>query len=159
MAFQKQVQMYPAVGIEGAFASLNPYASYIALEGALIASENGATIGRFAWVNGNKVSNKGTTAPAGFVTRNGNFAVITQWLGESTMVIPEGVNVTLHTRGDFWAETSTVATVGQKIFASTTDGSICTGAAGATITGFIETNFSAASSCAAGELVIISAYL
>lgn len=159
MAFQKQVQMYPAIGVEGAFASQNPYASYVAFDGALIASSTGATIGHFAWVTGNEVSNAGTTAPAGFVTRNGNTAVITQWLGESSMVIPEGVNVTLHTRGDFFAETSTVATVGQKIFASETDGSVCTGAAGATIAGFVETNFTAASSCAAGELVVISAYI
>lgn len=74
------------------------------------------------------------------------------------MLIQPGREVTLMTAGDFWAKTSTAATRGQKIFASLTTGQIQTGAAGATITGYVETNFFAGSTCDAGERVKISTW-
>ena len=46
--------------------------------------------------------------------------------------------------------TAGAATVGQKIFAKLSDGSVTTGAAGATISGYVETKFVVGSAAAAG---------
>ncbi len=155
--FQSVINQYPAPGIEGGFASTNPDATYLAGEAALVAGPNGLTIGRFAWAVDGVASNAGTGAPSGFVHRDGQ-AVITTWLGDASNVIQSGREVTLMVAGDFWARTSTAATRGQKIFASTTTGQVQTGAAGATIDGYAETNFIAGSVAAAGELVKISTW-
>lgn len=163
MSFQQQVNMHQAPAVEGDFASVNPYASVIALDAAVVAADEGVTVGRFAWVVGNEASNAasnaGTTAPTGFVSRRGNHAVITQWLGRYSMIVPKGVNVTLHVQGEFFAKTSAAATIGQKIFASTTDGSVTTGTAGTNVPGFVETNYYAATAANAGELVAISTWV
>lgn len=157
MSFQKQVNMYPAIAVEGDFASVNPRASVLAIDAALVAGGNGVVVGRFAWADDARVvNNTGTGAPTGFVSRRGNQAAITQWLGRGSMLVPAGMNVTLHNGGDFFAKTSTASTIGQKVFASTTDGTVSTGAAGATIAGSIETEFYAVSAVSAGELLTIS---
>lgn len=158
MSFQKQVYAQPAPAVEGDFASVNPRASVLAIAAALVAGENGATVGRFGWIDGNEVNNTGTGTPNGFISRRGNHAVITQWLGKASMLIPAGMNITLHSQGEFWVRTSTAATIGQKIFASTTDGTVQTGAAGDTISGYVETNFSVATVAAAGELVAMTTW-
>lgn len=150
--FQKRINQYPAPGVEGGFASTNPDATYVAGEAALVAGTNGVTIGRFAWDVNGVASNAGTGAPSGFVHRDGQ-AVITTWLGEASNVIQSGREVTLKTAGDYWARTSTAATRGQKIFASLTTGQVQTGAAGATIAGYAETNFKVGNTCDANELV------
>lgn len=155
--FQSVINQYPAPGIEGGFASTNPHATFLAGEAALVSGSNGLTIGRFAWAVDGVASNAGTGAPSGFVHRDGQ-AVITAWLGDASNVIQSGREVTLMVAGDFWARTSTAATRGQKIFASTTTGQVKTGAAGATIDGYAETNFIAGSVAAAGELVKISTW-
>lgn len=46
--FQTRINQYPAPGVEGAFAGTNPHATYQAGEGALVAGEDGLTVGRFA---------------------------------------------------------------------------------------------------------------
>lgn len=163
MPFQNQVGVEPALGVPGDFASMNPYASYPAGEGALIAGAGGVTIGAFAWVqaDGSTVLNKppsgSTAAPDGFVHRNLT-GQIADLFDESSMVIPEGFPVTLMTAGDYWAVTSTAATRGQKVFASSTNGTVSTGAAGATVEGSVEAQFYAANTCAAGEVVKISTW-
>jgi hypothetical protein len=155
--FQSVINQYPAPGVEGGFASTNPDATYPAGEAALVAGSNGVTIGRFAWEVNGVVSNSGTGAPAGFVCRDGQ-ASITTWLGSDSNVIQAGREITLKTAGDYWARTSTAATRGQKIFASLTTGQVQTGAAGATITGYAETNFKVGNTCDAGELVKITTW-
>ncbi|MBN1085627.1 hypothetical protein JNO12_12865 [Erwinia aphidicola] len=157
MAFQTQLNQYPAPGVEGDFASTNPTASYLAGEGQLVAGSQGVTVGRFAWAVNGVVTNAGTSAPSGFVHREGQATLIT-WLAASTMTVQPGIPMTLMTAGDFWARTSTAATIGQKVFASTTTGQIQTGAAGATIDGYVETKFVAGSVAAAGELVKIGTW-
>lgn len=157
MAFQTQLNQYPAPGVEGDFASTNPTASYLAGEGQLVAGAQGVTVGRFAWAVNGVVSNEGTTAPSGFVHREGQATLIT-WLGASTMTVQPGIPMTLMTAGDYWARTSTAATIGQKVFASTTTGQIQTGAADATIDGYVETKFVVGSVAAAGELVKIGTW-
>lgn len=155
--FQSVINQYPAPGVEGGFASTNPHATYPAGEAALVSGEDGLTIGRFAWEVSGVASNAGTGAPAGFVGRDGQASIVT-WLGDASNVIQSGREVTLFTAGDFWARTSTAATRGQKIFASLTTGEVQTGAAGATIDGYAETNFKVGNTCDAGELVKITTW-
>ena len=155
--FQNAINQYPAPGVEGGFASTNPHATFTAGEAALVAGTNGLTVGRFAWAVDNVASNAGTGAPSGFVNRDGQ-ASITTWLGQASNLIQSGREVTLMVAGDFWARTSTAATRGQKIFASLTTGQVQTGAAGATISGYVETPFKAGSACEANELVKISTW-
>lgn len=153
MGFQSVINQTPAPAVEGDFASANPYASVVAGEGGLVAGSSGVTVGRFAWVAAGVVSNaQSSGAPTGFVHRHQQ-AVITQWLGASSMLIPPGLQMGLKSAGDFWGRSTTVATIGQKVFASITDGTIATGAAGATVTGFVETKFVVQSAAAAGELI------
>ncbi|MFY2659223.1 structural cement protein Gp24 [Achromobacter xylosoxidans] len=158
MGFQKQVYIEPALGVAGDFASANPRATVLAGPGALVADTAGVTVGRFAWADANgKVTNAGTGVPSGFVHREQQ-GVITIWLGEATMLIPAGLGVTLHDGGDFLAATKTVATIGQKVFASNTDGTVSTGAAGDTIAGHTETAWKVASAGAIGALIKMTSY-
>ncbi|NWC11929.1 hypothetical protein HX776_24385 [Pseudomonas agarici] len=154
MGFQNTINQQPAPAVEGDFASANPYASVVAGDTALISGAAGVTVGRFAWATAaGVVSNVQTSgAPTGFVHRHQQ-AFITAWLGASSMLIPAGVNMALMAAGDFWGRSTTVATIGQKVFASITDGTIATGAAGATIAGFIETKFTVQAPAAVGELI------
>ena len=158
MGFQKQVYIEPAAAVAGDFASANPRSTVLAGPGALVADAAGVTVGRFAWADAaGKVTNAGSGAPTGFVHREQQ-GVITIWLAEATMVIPGGLGVTLHNGGDFWVATKTVATTDQKIFASNTDGTVSTGAAGATIAGHTETNMFVGSAGAIGALIKMTSY-
>jgi len=154
MGFQTTINQQPAPAVEGDFASANPYASVVAGDSALVAGASGVTVGRFAWATAaGVVSNVQTSgAPTGFVHRQQQ-AIITVWLGASSMVIPAGLQMALMAAGDFWGRSTTAATIGQKVFASITDGTIATGAAGATIAGFVETKFVVQAPAAIGELI------
>lgn len=158
MGFQTSVNQYQAPAVEGDFASANPRASVLPSDGVMIAGTGGATVGRFAWVASGLVTNAGAGVPAGFIHRD-HQALNFSLLSDATMVIPEGYGVTVHNQGDFWARSTTIATVGQKVFASNTTGQIATGAAGATVAGFTETKWSVASAGAANELIKISSWV
>lgn len=156
MGFQKSIYIEPALGVDGDFASSNPRSVVLAGPGQLVAGAAGVTVGRFAWADTNGlVTNVGAGKPTGFVHREQQ-GVITIWLAESTMVIPQGLMVVLHNLGDFLTSTKTTATVGQKVFASNTDGTISTGAAGATIAGSTETDWFVGSAGAAGTRIKIT---
>jgi hypothetical protein len=156
MSFPRTVQQYQAPAVEGDFASANPRFSVIAGEGALIAGVGGATVGRFGWADANGlVTNAGSGAPTGFLHRD-NQALLAGYLDVNNMTIAAGLPVTMLRAADVWVKTATTATVGQKAFASNTDGSIKTGATGATIAGFTETSFVVDSAGAVGELIKIS---
>jgi hypothetical protein len=156
MGFQTTVNQYQAPAVEGDFCSANPRASVIAGPGAFTAGAGGAIVGRFAWADANgAVTNAGSGVPTGFIHRDMQ-ALITTWLGAASLVIPQGVAMTLHRSGDFWVKSLTTATVDQKVFASNTDGTTKTGAAGATIAGYTETAWFVDSAGAANELVKIS---
>ena len=161
MPFQTAINQYPAPAVEGDFASDNTRTSVLNAVETLLAAAAGVTVGRFGWINSvaQTVSNVGGAGvqPDGFVHRQYG-ALITQWLGESGMVIPQGVQLSLLNQGDFWAKTLTTATVGQKVFAVLADGTTKTGAAGATIAGAIETKWSVASAGAVGELIKITSW-
>lgn len=163
MPFQTQITSQPAPAVPGDFASLNPTATFLAGEGALVAASGGCEVGAFGWVqsDGRSVANSppsGTTsAPDGFVHRDltGQISSFSQ---EANLIIPEGFPVTLFTAGDFWATSTTAATPGQAVFASTSNGSIATAAAGSTVADAVQTRFVTASTCAAGELVKLSTW-
>lgn len=157
MGFQTQINQYPAPAVEGDFASANPRASVLPNSEMLLAGTGGATVGRFAWVNGSNVTNAGSGAPDGFIHRD-HQALNFSLLSEATMVIPEGYAVTVCNQGDFWARTTTIATKGQKVFASNTTGQIATAAAGATVSGFTETKWKVASDAGVGELIKITTW-
>lgn len=156
MGFQKQVYQFPNPAVEGDFASANPRSVVLAGEGQLVAGASGMTVGRFAWADANGlVTNAGSGVPTGFAHREQQ-GLITIFLAEASMIVPQGLGVTLHDLGDFWAKTLTVATVGQKVFASNTTGQISTGAAGGTIAGSTETKWFVASAGAIGDLIKIT---
>lgn len=158
--FQTSINLQPAPGESGDFSSANPRASVLAGPGQLVAAAGGLTVGRFAWLDatGGLAGNVqvGTAGPIGFVHRGTNQGMILNYLGETNNVVPAGMGVTVHSAGDFWSTTKTVATMGQKAFASTTDGSMSTGAAGATIAGSVETKWWVWTAGAVGEVVKIS---
>lgn len=157
MTFQTQVQLQQAPAVAGDFASNNPRAVLLAGEGALVAGASGAVVGRFAWAVNGVVSNAGSGKPQGFIHRE-NQALITAWLAERSNAIPQGLPLTIHVAGDFWAQTLTNATVGQKVYASLTTGEVKTDAAGATVAGYIETNWNVASAASANELIKITTW-
>lgn len=158
MPFQNSVNLTPAPAQAGDFASANPRSSVIAGPGALVAGASGIAAGLFAWIDSTQTyaANTGTGVPDGFVHRGSNPARITAYLAETGGVLPSGFEVTLHDSGDFWATTLTTATRGQKVFAVNADGTIKTGAAGATIAGATETSWYVQSNGAVGEVIKIS---
>ena len=171
MGFQTTVNIIPAPAQAGDFASANPRASVLAGPGSLITGTGGVTVGRFAWaapasgadvLSGTTqglslVTNAGAGVPTGFVHREQQ-ALITVFLGETSNLVPAGIPITLHQAGDFWAQTLTTATIGQKVFASNTDGTVKTGAALATIAGYTETKWLVGSVGAVNELIKITTW-
>jgi|SRR6185437_4269285 len=158
MPFQTVVNQTPAPAVAGDFASANPNASVVAGPGTFVAGSGGANVGVFGWADGSgNVTNAGSGIPTGFIHRDYNALIVT-WLASASMNIPQGQPVTLMSAGDFWAQTLTSATVGQKVFAGNADGTIKTGAAGATIAGYTETKWYVGSAANANELVKITTW-
>jgi hypothetical protein len=159
--FQSQVNVVPAPAVAGDFASTNPRSSVINGAGGFVADTGGGVVGLFAWADtatNTKVTNAGTGAPTGFVGRQEQ-GLITTYLSASGVTIPAGMPVTLFNGGDFWVtnnNASAASAVGNKVFASNTTGQIRFAAAGATVAGYTETDFYAASVGAVGELVKIT---
>lgn len=161
--FQQSVNLQQAAAVAGDFASANPRASVVSHEGTLVAGPDGVVVARFAWADGSGlVSNAGAGAPTGFVHRRQGAALITDYLAETSNLIPQGFEVTLMRTGDYWVNHITdAATVGQKVFASLATGEIRTAAAGAVVADFIETDFfvtgfPVGGTGAVGELIVIS---
>lgn len=151
--FQTSVNAYLSPGIEGGWASNNPYVSMLSsntgdlsdpTSGAWRVGTTGAIIGRFAFadvVTGLVTSaNPGTGVPfvegtsgqpgrvrVAFVQRD-QLALITAYLGSDTLTLFSGQNVSLLARGDVFARFAAGAAVGSFVFASFADGSAVAGA-------------------------------
>jgi hypothetical protein len=142
MPFQTTVYNQPAIGIEGDWASHNPRASMLAGVSGFVAGASGVTIGRFAWATPDGVvSNSGGIGHIGFVHKD-QPALITAWLGASSIVVPAGLEVTLFDAGDFLARFASGAQIGQKVYANYADGTAYAAAtgtppAGGSVTGSI----------------------
>ena len=104
MPFQSTVNLNPAPAVQGDFASVNPFASVLAGPGALVAPASGLTVGNFCWVGpAGQVSQSYVAGyQIGFLGRNEQ-ALITNYLGEVSMVVPAGFMVNVFNSGDFWA--------------------------------------------------------
>lgn len=158
MGFQTQVNAQQAPAVAGDFASSNPRAAVVAPEGGFVAGAAGVTVGRFAWVqsDGKTVLNTGTGKPDGFVHREQQ-AFITTYLAEASNVVPVGQPVTLMRTGDYFATaTGNSAVKGEKAFAKLADGTVEFDAAGATVAGFIETDFVCTQAAGSGELAVMT---
>jgi hypothetical protein len=162
MGFQTRVNRFNPIGVAGDFATANPRSTVYAGAGAFVAGSQGVTVGNFAWVaaDGRTVNSfgEGDVAPTGFVHREQQ-GLITEYLAESSMVIPPGFPVVLHNGGDFFAVANGEAATPQaQIFARFSDGAAFVGAApaGTTATGSIGATFTATGSVVdeVNELVI-----
>lgn len=92
------------------------------------------------------------TEVLGFVERVINY--VNYDLTESgTLTVPEGSALTVAVRGDYWAVSSTAASVGQAVLASTEDGSVSTGTPDAT---HLDTGWVVKTAGAAGDVILIS---
>lgn len=169
--FQTQVGPQPAPAIEGDFASQNPYFTFDAGPGGLVAGSGGVTVGRFAWVfapldaDGTgmiAVTKGGSGSVAGFVHR-AQQGLITTFLASSGLIVPQGYPVTVHNGGDFWARNAgtTSAVPGQKAYANLADGSVSFAATGspsigATGTGAIVTQSGTITGSISGNLLLVT---
>lgn len=162
MAFQDRVGIYRGVGQVGHPASTSPIIAAAGGPGAFKTDSAGVTIGTFVFRSAEDPKVVTNVAPAadskaiGFIQ---NLAQAIIDYGQSaSMLIRGGVEISPKVGGDFWVKSSTVATAGQKVFASITNGSIATGAAGETISGYVETDWFVSQGAAVGDLVIISSW-
>jgi hypothetical protein len=163
MGFQTSVNITQAPAVEGDIASLNPRHVLPGAAGSWVAGSGGVTLGRFAWGDltgtDSVLVNSGSGAPTCIVAREIGDALITTYLSEAGMTIPQGFQVGLPLiGGDVWVKNTGAgaAAIGQKAFASLTTGQVQFAAAGATVSGYIETKWYAATIGAAGELVKIT---
>lgn len=155
MSFQKSVSLYPAIGVEGDFASNNPQSFIVGSEGAYLS--NGCTIGRFCWITGDLVASTGSGVPDGPLPRQ-QMAIIRTSGQESKLTLDAGdaVGISLLRSGDMLVKATVVAAVkGNKAFAKLTDGTVQFAAAGATVSGFIETAWTCTRACLVNELAVI----
>lgn len=159
MGFQNRTNLDLPYAVAGDFAGSNPRASYPSGEGGHVAGAGGVTVARFAWIqaDGKTVLNADASAvPHGFIHREQQ-ALITTFLGESSNVVPVGLPVTVMRTGDYYV-TATVgaATAGQKAFAKLTDGTMQAAAAGATVSGYVETPFTITRGALVGEVAVMT---
>lgn len=125
MGFQTKVNVYPAVGVAGDFASNNPIFSLVAGEGQLKAGEDGVTVGVFAFADmaTGLVSNKYEEGNrCGFVPRSLNLPLL-GYNQEASLLIPQGREITLIATGDFIVNLDS-GNVGDAIIASKEDGTV-----------------------------------
>lgn len=151
--FQTVVNVYPARGIPGAYASVNPIVS-TAL--GRIAGEN-IPVGGFCWddtSNEGQVKKTGAGKPLGFVVLERNYPIVS--LSAAQNYVPQGFNVPVAVEGDFYVKVPAAVTKGQKVFVNNTTGAIAGGTAGGTVASSVETDWFFATTAAKDEIAIIS---
>lgn len=157
MSFPNSVNYGWPAGFPGAWATDNPRRFKVAGPDGFRAGAGGVTVAAFGWVqaDGASVLNTGTGTPGGFVCRTQQ-GVLTQYLQEASMTVPEGFMLALAEGGDVFALSTTQATSGQAVYAALATGAISTGSAGAAPTGTVETGWVVARGGAAGSPIILS---
>ena len=162
--FPVSVNVNPAIGLPGDFASANPRHSVLAPPGGFSAGSNGLTIGLACWADtatGSILSNAGTGLPMGILHRNMQ-ALIQAYLGTYGYSVPAGFAVgELFDNADFIVKNFGVSAVavGMKAFANNTNGTWSFAAPGAIVSGSTETGWYAKLACAAGEVTFINKLL
>lgn len=152
--FPNAVRLQPEVGVPGDRASMNPIAVISRI------AQGTVNVARFVWPGtdtDNQVQNTGTGKPLGFAIRNQS-GIIPTYLAEASMAVPSGFPIEVAERGEFFATSANVAAEGQKVFATLADGTLQFGAAGATITGAIETPWVVERGGAANAVIKISTW-
>jgi hypothetical protein len=121
--FQKVVNIAQAPGVAGDFASTNPFSSVLTAQGGLVAPAGGLTVGNFFWVGPAGQTSQSYVAgwQVAFLGRNEQ-ALITEFLGEYTLVVPEGFMVVGMNGGDYWAAFADGATALATVYADETTG-------------------------------------
>lgn len=137
--FQTQIYNQPDIGVRGDFASTNPYFTFDAGPGGLVAGEGGVLEGYFGWATAPTDPNSGPTTVlnsgwgpvTGFVRRDQQ-ALNSTYLSDAGMTIQEGFAVTLYTGGDFIVDNdgAAEAVLGMKAFANLLTGKVQFAAAG-----------------------------
>lgn len=149
--FQRQINLQPAPGVEGAIASSNQPAGYVTGPGGLISGALGVIVGRFGYAsyqsdNSERVDNSSFLVANG-VDRTSSLGVIanlqqgmnTTYLSEAGMSMLPWQAMEMFTRGDFWMKMLSTATRGQSIFANLIDGTAQAAASGSVIATFVGT--------------------
>lgn len=153
MPLQSQVYTSVAIGVPGSRADANTFDYY----SQSLTAETDIIAGTFVWLGTDPeldANYGGTGAPIGLVERNivyPNYDV----LSEGTLTIAKDETLTIATRGAFYVTSTTAATVGQAVFALTTNGGVATGDTGADVAGAVETGWTVVTAGAAGETIII----
>lgn len=160
MPFQKNIATYPAAGVTGQRAGLNPVAMLLPVP---TAGEGGVTVGNAVWLDPDAPTTvimetaqvaSAYPPPVGIVVRD--MASTIPCEDEATMQISEGRPVAVAVRGDLLIAAPAAATVGQKIFANYTTGALSLGAAGGSVASSVETDWVVRSAGQAGDIIHIS---
>ncbi len=129
MGFPKQVNVQPAIAVEGDFASINPRATVIAGVGAFTAGSAGVTVGAFAWADStfSFLNSFGSGPVTGFIGREGLRAdIVTPGPGypDASMTVLGGSYLTAYSEGDFYVRNNgtTTSVIGQKAYAYNASG-------------------------------------
>lgn len=166
--------------VEGDFCDRNPRYTVDAGPGGLVAGNSGTMfgasgviVGRFAWITYQTadydgapatVNSFGTGPVGGFVHREQQ-ALITTYLADASMIVPQGFPVTVFSGGGFWVKNAgtTQALPGQKAYANYANGAATFAATGSPTTGATSTASSVAAETAtfdgtiAGNVLTVSA--
>lgn len=161
--FQNVVNINQAPGVVGDFASTNPFSSVLTAQGGLVAPAGGLTVGNFFWVGPAGQTSQSYVAgwQIAFLGRNEQ-ALITEFLGEYTLTVPEGFMVVGMDGGDFWAAFPGGATAGAQVYADEDTGApqmqatnSVTGSVGFTGTASFATNVMTVVAQTAGSLITV----
>lgn len=162
MTFQSTVNRVNTFGLPGDLAN-GQVPHYTATTPRVAANETIYT-GDFVWVtdaNGVATCAKaGTGKPSGIVQRVLDVPAY-NIKSEGSLQVPAGRTAQVINWGDVFVKTTDSATVGNKIFVNNTTGAITNGAAGASVSGATETDFTIVSlannaASATGSIVIVS---
>lgn len=152
MALQKTVNTEYSVGVAGD--PVNP--TEIVMTAVNPLAESDVTVGNFVFAGTDpltQVKSSGSSV-SGFAMRVQSYPNYTI-TSSGSLVAPAGEGIAVAVKGYFYAVSATAATVGQAVFAVTTDGSIKTGTAGGTVSGAVETSFKVMKAGAAGDTIVI----
>lgn len=153
MALQTVVNKELAVGVAGdlvnvtdkMYTAVNPIAETDVTAGCFVCQGTDAL----------KQCKLGGTVPMGIAQRVYQYNNDSLAAGAS-MTIPAGSGVSVIKKGYVYVAATAAATVGQKVFAVLATGAIKTGAAGATVSGAVETDWSVLTpATAAGDIIVI----
>lgn len=153
---QKTVNLYPAVGVPGQEVNVHtaiytPF-NYI--------SDGTAAAGSFVFAKAN-TDDTGVVYPLASATGTGTviglventFTGTLAYNQDGTLIYPQGANLTIAVRGDYYVAASGAATVGQAVLCNPTSGAITYGTPGtANDTGWVVMT----PATSAGDIIIIS---